>query len=132
MGSSSESICEPRPATVARGQRRDDVSGRVITLVVPAARRRPTDLSSSSLSTRSATSGRHPCWRWWWWWWRRLVRQQQQRRTDESTASRLLADWSRRREGGATFHADVGRGWRRARSPDFPRSRQKTRAAASA
>lgn len=37
MGSSSESICKPRPATVARGQRRDNVSGRVMTLVVPAA-----------------------------------------------------------------------------------------------
>lgn len=38
MGSSSESICNPRPVPVTIGQRRDDVSGRVImTLFVPAA-----------------------------------------------------------------------------------------------
>lgn len=38
MGSSSESICEPRPVPVTIGQRRDDVFGRVVrTLVVPAA-----------------------------------------------------------------------------------------------
>lgn len=37
MGSSSESICEPRPVPVTIGQRRDDVSGRVIMILVVLA-----------------------------------------------------------------------------------------------
>lgn len=135
MGSSSESIfCEPRPATVARGQRRDDVSGRAMTLVVPAAppSNRLVVVTANSLCNKLPPSvyaavvvAVPPA---------QAATTTDGRVDGIATAGRLVTtprgwhDVSRGCRLG--WRAAVSaRGWRRARPPDFPRSRQKTPAA---